>query len=382
MSIANITGMSIIPIGHAGRQNSAVMPGLSTVALDAALEALICVGQVWWEDGGSHTISTAGSSSIGIRMGSQTFANAGTSVKVGIAAVDAASGPPVRAVNVADTITLDVSKTLTGGGGGITASSWNEFVPDAGSKTMAHGDLVAVCVQMVTRGGTDTISPTSSSQSPVSDRPLSVDFTGGTYNVSSSRGPSIVLTASDGTIGYLYGSTILNSITTTTWNSGSATKEYGNLITLPFPARVIGFYTNMTISADLDLVLYSDPLGTPVAERTLSIDSNQISSAASGHYQTFLLPSPYDMTAGQVVAAIAKPGASNVAMQYISLNAAAHQSAYTPGSGSYAVNRASGAFAAQNSQKDRYAIGLLVQGFEVGGGGGGLASPMHGMAVT
>lgn len=53
--------------------------------------------------------------------------------------------------------------------------------------------------------------------------------------------------------------------------------------------------------------------------------------------------------------------------------AASHQSSES-GSNSYAINRNTGAFAAQISQKDRFGIGLLVGAFDTGGGGGSFSA--------
>ncbi len=55
-----------------------------------------------------------------------------------------------------------------------------------------------------------------------------------------------------------------------------------------------------------------------------------------------------------------KPGGSNVSMVYKSFSDSAHQLGEWLGTNGYAANRATGAFAAQNSNKDRFTIGLLI----------------------
>jgi hypothetical protein len=77
-----------------------------------------------------------------------------------------------------------------------------------------------------------------------------------------------------------------------------------------------------------------------------------------------LFSSSYTAKANQPLAVIAKPGGTSVTMTYKTLNSSTHQAADHCGTNSYAVNRASGAFAAQNSNKDRFPIGLLVGAFE------------------
>src|SRR4051812_37591642 len=106
MTLAAITGMKKIPIGNANRYGMATIAALGNVTLDATNESVHMIGYFSWEDGGTHTVNTTGSSAIEWRTGASTFANAGTTVKVGIAAVDTATGPVGRAVNVADAVTF------------------------------------------------------------------------------------------------------------------------------------------------------------------------------------------------------------------------------------------------------------------------------------
>jgi hypothetical protein len=56
-------------------------------------------------------------------------------------------------------------------------------------------------------------------------------------------------------------------------------------------------------------------------------------------------------------------------MLYKTFADANHENSEWLGTDCYAVSRNTGAFAAQNSNKDRFAIGLLVGAFDAGGGG-------------
>lgn len=387
MSLVALDGSPLIVIGAPLREG---MPYLGTAAgastsLDAANEACIIVGQIVTEDGGSHTIDTSGSSSLGWRSGAVTFADGSTTVKVGLAAVDTATGPPARAANAANVITFDVSKSLTGGGG-ITSNAWQEHVPDAGTKTIANGDLVAFAVQMTARGGSDIVP--MNNQAGVTGFtyawPVVVSYLGGTY-LATTNLANAVITFSDGTRGYFLGSHVyLTGTSTQTWNSGSATKEYGNFFQLSAPVKVYGFVANVAIGGDTDLVLYSDPLGTPVAEKTISVDANAIGTATAGRIGYFLFSSPYEATADQPLAGIMKPTTgTNISSVYKTFELAAHQASDPLGENCYAVNRNTGAFAAQNSSKDRFALGLLVAAFDdgAGGGGGGIGALVGGSLV-
>lgn len=373
MALTALDGSPLVYLGAAHRNGLPTLAALGNTTVDAANEACIMVGQVFTEDGGSHTIDTSGSSSIGWRTATVTFANAGTSVKVGLAAVNAAAGPAVRAVNTSDVIDFDVFAQFTGGGGGITTGAWQESVPTSGSKTIANGELVAFAVQAITRAGADSILVSAAPSSAGNQSRPSVTNFAGSY-ADAGRIPNVVITFSDGTLGFFVGGHVASIGTSTqTWNSGSGTIEYGNLFQAPFPMNVYGLYFSASLGGNTDAILYTDPLGTPAAAKTDPIDLNQLGAPGltSIHHSWFA--SPYSVPANTPVAAILKPAsATNISMTYKTYNAAAHQKSEAFGTNGYAVNRASGAFAAQNSSKDRFVIGLIVGAFDNGVSVGGL----------
>lgn len=371
MTITALGGMPKVLVGAAHRQGQPIVVALGNTTVDAANEACIMVGYVFTEDGGSHTIDTSGSSSLGWRTGTVTFANAGTTVKVGLAAVDTAAGPPARAVNSTNIITFDVSASFTGGGGGITTDAWQTSVPDSGTKTIANGDLVAFAVQATARAGADSILVSSASSLMTQALPGVTIFTS-SYG-DQVRLPNVVITFSDGTLGFFVGGFVATiGLTLQTFNSGSSPNEYGNVFQAPVPMNVYGIGCCANL-ANADLVLYSDPLGTPVAERTKSFDANTQQSASNGSLLEAWFSSPYTVPANTPVAVTVKPTTvTNCGMQYKTYHAAAHQKSEAFGTNGYAVNRTSGAFAPQNSSKDRFPIGLLVGGFDDGATAGGI----------
>ncbi len=368
MSLVAVSGMPIIPVGYANRQGTSQIAALGSVTIDAAKEAAIMVGHFRWEDGGSHTIDTTGSSSIQWRTGAVTFASGSTTFKVGIGAVDTTTGPPVRAVNVSDVITFDVAAVFTGGGGGVTGTAWQTSVPTTGTKTIANGDLVAISMQMTALGGADSILVGVAAQFATISRSEVTSFTGAVY-ANASQLPNVVVVASDGTRGYLYGSYVANVGTTTqSWSNGSSPSEYGNILRFPFPVRAYGIIVGNSFAGDCDLILYSDPLGTPSASATVSVDLNQLAVSTVTTQGYFLFASPVDLRANTDYAVIAKPtSATSVGMAYKTYNDSNHQNSDVLGTSCYAINRSSGAFAAQNSSKDRFTIGLLIGAFDGGG---------------
>lgn len=368
MALVALDGSLLVPIGP-GFNSGTNQPTNTTTTLDATNEALIFVGQIVTSDGASHTIDTTGSSSIGWRTASVTFANGGTTVKVGLAAVDTTNGPPVRAAHASDVITFDVNAAFTGGGGGITANAWQTSVPTAGTKTVANGDFIAMAVQMTARGGADSIQVAGGVTDQTYHRPAATQLLSSTYTALG-RSPIAIITFSDGALGYFYGSNVSSTQSSRTWNSGSATKEYGQLYKLPFPVNVYGLYGWAAPTADFDIVLYSDPLGTPVAEKTISMDSNAVANVSGARFSV-LFASPYTTTADQNIGAVFKPGASNITAYYRTLASATHRIVDPWGTEGYGISRASGAFGDANSSLDHYYIGLLVGAFDNGAGGGG-----------
>lgn len=361
MTLVALDGTPLVPIGPlylARVQN----PAVSNTTLDAAAEAQIYIGRMATSDGGSHTIDTTGSSSIGWRTGTTTFADGSTVVKVGIASVDAFAGPPARATHVANVITFDVNASFTGGGGGISTDAWQTSVPTAGTKTIAHGDLVAVAIQMTARGGADSVVAVASATEVAIHRPTVTSYTGAAYAAVSAV-PNVLVTFSDGAIGHLFAADVFSTQTTRTFSSGSATKEYGQLYSLPFPTKVYGLFGWINPTADCDVVLYSDPLGAPIAEKTLTMLSNHVSGATARRFFE-LFPAPYTVGARQPIAAIFKPGSFNVSAYFKTFDAAGHRVADVWGVNGYGISRASGAFANANSSLDHYHIGLLVGAFD------------------
>jgi hypothetical protein len=365
MALQSLSG-GFMPLGP--RILSLPASGVSAIGPNAANIAAIFIGRIVTSDGGSHTLDTTGSSSLGWRADSVTFANAGTTCAVGLAPVDTGNGPPARPSNTTNVINFDVKATFTGGGGGI-ATGWQSSVPTTGTKTIANGDLVAFAVQMTARGGADVVLVSYLTTSITVSRPTVTGFNGSSYS-NRDASPNCFITFSDGAFGWFEGSDVVSTTTTRTWNSGSATKEYGQLYQMPFPMKVRGIYGTAVILNDTDVVLYSDPLGTPVAQKTVSIDANAVASTSSNFFYE-LFASPYTAAANQPLGAILKPGASNISTFFKTQNNAAHRITDPWGTSGYGISRASGAFANANSSLDHYYIGLIVSAFDDGAGGGG-----------
>jgi len=363
MALVNLDGVPLTQIGFPARAGAYVAASISTLAtIDAAGEALMMVGQIWTSDGGTHTIDTTGPSALGWRAQNITFANAGTTVKVGLAAVDTANGPPARAVNAAGVITFNVSRSILGNSSGITGNSWHEHTPDAGTMTISNGDLVAFCVQMTARGGVDIINVGGTLQPYATNGfPCVTSYLSSAY-ANTAALPNCRIAFNDGARGYFVGGAIQNgALVSTAWNSGSVNKEYGNALTLPFPVRIHGIVGYMILAGPADLILYSSPFSVPVAERTVTLSNRTLAVSAASAVQV-LFATPYDAAANQDLAVMVKPGASNATLYSRPAPLAWDADGDSGGESCYGAYRITGP--SFPLYFDRYTIGALVQAFE------------------
>jgi hypothetical protein len=211
--------------------------------------------------------------------------------------------------------------------------------------------------------------------------PSTTAYVGAAYTATSF--PNAIIVFNDGTLGWFYGSEVFSTTNTRVYaNNTATTDEYGQLYQFPFPVRISGIGGLIDADGNGDYILYTDPLGTPVAQRSVSLDLNTVSTN-QGRMIRLLFSSPYDMPANTpFVVSIQPTTTTSLTAYYKTLGNAAHRVADPGGTDSYGVGRLNntGAFSQQNSGLDQYYIGPLVSGFEVGGSGG-LAQQINGGLV-
>lgn len=346
-----------------------------TTQLNATGETCHLIGTILLENplGGSKTISAAGGGSIVWRAGLSTLANAGTTFKVGIQDVSTASSP------AQGDGTFDVEASFTGGGGGVSSNAVNTSTMTSGTKTIAHGDLVAITFSMTARAGADSILITNNLQVDTVAilLPTVTENTTGTYTRSTTSAPNAYIIFDDGTIGWFPGMKFTaGSVTTETFNSGTGTAdEYGNFINYPhtFMALGIGAYVSFAgNSSDAELLLYSTPLGTPVVERTITVDATQLSNTATTQHYIHLFSSPFFLKANTDYGVTIRPTTTNnLSIYYQDTNNSTGGKTGTANSNCYAVRRLdnSGAFSDYNggtSKTRRMSIYLIGSHMEQG----------------
>lgn len=234
--------------------------------IDAATEKVAMLGRIMIAGRATgKVLSAAGGGSILWRAGATTFANGSTTVQIGLQDVDLTTGNPVRPDG-----TFDVSRVLTGGVDTISASALNThaMTGGSGSKTINHGDWVALVIDMTARAGADSVI-VQGIQFGGSNLPACLTNLAGVWAGVSSMNPQMGIIFDDGTFGMI-DTTIppLTSLSLETWNNSSNPDERGNLITFPWDVKVDaieGYFAPNHLGADAELQIYSDPFGTPTS---------------------------------------------------------------------------------------------------------------------
>lgn len=303
-------------VAHAWGPNWGLSTG-SALTIDAAGESLFSIGRARLAGGsGSKTISAAGGGALYFPLAAVTFANAGTSLDLGIQ--DVVSG--------LEDGTYDVSATYVGGTDTITANQWLRVVMETGTKTIAHNDEIGVGITLTARGGTDAIAITQLSTFYSSLRQLGYPTL--THDIGA--GPAlragcwtVVIEFDDGTLGWIDGlqpNIGLLGAATVAFNSGSTPDEYALVGSFPYKCTLgsIGSrIADIAAADDFELILYSSPTGTPVAERTVTFDASFIGTGNGSFIGTI---AAYEIAANTTIGIAIRPTTvNNITLNYSNL---------------------------------------------------------------
>ena len=335
---------------------------------DASGKSIQYIGYVYLEDGvggSSKTISSAGGK-IYWNTSSVVFANAGTTLRVGIQDVSTSTAP------AQGDGTFDVYKDLVGGTDTIKGTAPQTTVMASGSKTLTHGQLIAIAFTMTSRGGTDSVNYRSWSPATTTGNtqmPTTMTNASGSF-VRGAGVPDAVIEFDDGTLGWIMGSYTLTEQNSVVYNLNTAgADEYGNLIIPRFSMRAAGLFgiaNPASSSADFELCLYSDPLGSPTLIEAITIDATQLANSTS--FGAFSIPfaTPRILSVGTTYAITFRPTTTtNITSYYHGVGDARFWRLNTLGDDCYAINRInnSGAFSDYNggtAKTRRMWISLIV----------------------
>lgn len=369
--------------------NAAQGPAASTVVtVDATGEYLHITGRVQWSDRGSHTIDTTGGSALGWMTGTSTFADAGTTLRIGIQDTAEAGANPARGDG-----TFDVYADLVGGTDTVAANTWYDTPMESGTKTMAHGAIVTVVIGMTARGGSDAVQIRCSPMAIAIESPVVALETSGPTFTAQTATANIKLVASDGTIGWIAGGfpTVTTALVAQSYDNNDATKEYGNIIRVPGPVALGSLWAVMSptssVLADSKLIVYSDPFAAgsgPTEEASVTILGDQVFSTGGSRLGIWRLASDFTLAKDTDYAIVLSPSTTNaISLGYFDMAAAGDMAMHSMGTNCYGVSRgtigAGTAFAAISSGIRRFMCGVGVIGIDDGaGGGGGIRLAGHG----
>lgn len=249
----------------------------ATTNINGAGESVTAIGHIILEGGptsGSKTISSAGGKIHWVVSALPEFSDLASNLRVGI--------QDVGATGIEDG-TFDVYADLAGGvatfpDGGVVTTPMT-----TGSKIINHNDLVAVSFEMTAYGGSDDISIGIAPN--FRNLPYRTQDTGAGPTKQGTNGiPLFIIEFNDGTLGwFVAGYSALYS--QQTLGTGSTPDEVALVFKMPISCEVN--YVHIPLASigatdAFDVVIYKDPMGTPLVIQTISIDPNKVGSSVTG----------------------------------------------------------------------------------------------------
>lgn len=334
--------------------------------VDTATEVMQVIGQIQFDDGGaggSRSITSSGGKFHWRTSAVATFANAGTTLRLGVQDLD------TTADHRGDG-TFDVYADLVGGTDTIASNTSYETPMETGSKTISHGDWVAIGLEMISKGGSDSLWLQIWKAIDADQAPFPGLVTGTTF-LSTNSQPLFMIEFDDGTFGWMASTLLLSASGTVTINSSTATAdEYGNLMQVTAPIEVSGVtlaLSSAASTADYEVILYSDALGTPVVVEAVVVDATFITSA--GQLSFCFQDGPHTLVPGVNYAISVRPTTTNsLSIYYSQVDNMSHWNPSTPpGVDIYAIRRLdnTGAFSDYNggtAKTRRMHMNLLISG--------------------
>jgi hypothetical protein len=256
----NDIGVLVSPLSEL----SAAITGANTSTsglINATGESVSVICKLHIDGRGSKLLSSAGGK-IHWVSGSTTFANAGTTLRVGVQ--DVVSG--------LEDGTFDVYADLVGATDTIASSTIMATAMETGSKTINHNDLIAISWEMTARAGADSLAFTVSNT--IFNFPYRTEDVGAGPVKADSQIPLFVIEFDDGTLGWAF-PTFVYTTAGISYSSSSTPDEYALVFRMPINCTMSCLQLsvgNIASTDDFEVIIYSDPLGTPVAEETIAYD--------------------------------------------------------------------------------------------------------------
>jgi hypothetical protein len=360
------------------------VPTAATIGtMDATTEKVALFGYCYIDGrpGSSKTISAAGGGSISFRTGTTVFADGGSTVEIGIQ--DMSTSGPAQPDG-----TFDVSRVLTGNAvSPITTAAFNTIAMTggSGSKSISHGQLIAIVFDMTARAGSDSVIIQGTTGVGLNNLttgqmglPGANVFVGSWGTTGTALGPFAIITFDDGTLGYLDGTVPAIRSDTAAFSDSSNPDEYCEIFQVPFDCKVDALYASLlqpssATTSDFTITLYSDPTGTPASMGSTVVLAEQFLNAAffnPGIVAT--LAAEVDLAADTDYAvAIRANGAGTLQVNGYVLANATHRALLLGGTLLVSGSRQNGAGAfGSTSTTQHYVVGARISSISTGGAGG------------
>lgn len=349
---------------------AAMLPNTANLGpLDATGEK-ICMGgyvSMLGDASGSKTVSSSGGS-IAVLTRGVGWASAGTTVRFGLQDAD-----PTTSTTTPDG-TYDVYGDLVQGTDSVSSYTWTSAAMSSGSKSITHGDMVCVVLDMVTRNGSDYVYLFSASAGLSQITSTSRLYTT-SWQTPQPVVPNVLITCDDGTLCTLAGAFVVSSpFGVESFSNSTNPDERGVLLYVPWTCKVdaMRFYatTEGNVNADYDARIYSDPLGTPSQLLSISVEGAYSSSTSDSSTRECLIPfAPIDLSPGWYGLVLKATGTAAVKMGKASVNSASYKDLFGACS-KITRNNETGAFT-ETDTSTYMGFALSISSIDDGAGGGG-----------
>src|SRR5215510_3442627 len=309
------------PLGPSMSDNWQIAAG---VTINLTAEKAAYIGRVMFEGGpaAAKVLSAAGSGAILFNTGTVTFADGTSVLTLGIQDVNTGTTPPQPDG------TFDVSATIASADALLVSNAALLKVMETGTKTIAHGDYIAIVADFTTRGGADSIVIKGINLNINQVPNMMGDFTTGAWTANSGVS-GMFLRFDDGTWASLDTTSMMPVISTITAVGTSADNitnatspdEIGLMWTQEMACETDALFINQirfdAATSDYILRLFSDPVGTPTVLETFTINAeDHVTVGTQTKSIIHQLPAKRLLTRNTVYAvAIRANGAGNIRLE-------------------------------------------------------------------
>lgn len=360
MSVTSFGTWAAVPRTFTHTAEAPAPASFSNSSISVSGDKIAMIGQVVWEDGGTHNIAK-----VGLRTGSgHNFVG---TWQVSLQNVSTATAP-ARPDGVAD---QSVSDTTV-----LSANTWVEFTLGSVRNSVASGSLLAVVSEItaLTSGSFQTSYLPTTSDSGASDGVAGVTiFASATWTMAAGRLAMVSFVSDD--VVPVYGSFVsmdnASALNSHAYNNTSNPKAHGMSIVAPTSFRCIGAKLPWALAGNTTdfVVELLNNAGVQIAVATF--DATTL-AATVGNYTSFLWDGgAVTLTSGAQYYLFARPTTgNNITVYSRDFNAAGDKRVHHGGDNFHYVTLSSGDVISAPTNTRLLLASLLVDGIETSGFGG------------